>query len=445
LEKFLYFCKLGNSKKKLFEDKMKRWFILLAFSMLTIICVLFAQNSSEKLKNNKRVIENEIENTQKLLDQIRKNQKTSLQEIQLLRQQINNREVLITELNNELYQYEMELELNIKLSRDLDKKLEYMKTDYERVVYLAYKNRKLVDRLTFLLSADDFSQMFRRARYYAIFAENVKYQVALIKKTKEEIEIKNAEIIILKEQKQAVLDGKELEIKNLEQDRKAKTKNAEQLKKKEKALASDLKEKQKKRRELDAAIKKAIENEIKAANAKKNTKKTDNKTTDNKTNKTVENPKQTSSTVIELTPDEKIVSDSFISNKGKLPWPVAKGTKISDFGTAPHPDVPSVMIENRGIDILVEPGTHVRSVFNGVVTGVLDMMGSKVVMVRHGEYLSVYQNLATVNVKKGDQVTTKQVLGTVAKSNGSDIYELHFEVWKNTTFLNPNSWLSSSK
>ena len=205
---------------------MKRWFILLAFSITTITVIVYAQTSSERLKNNKRIIETEIANTQKLLNKIRKNQKTSLQEIQLLRQQINNREVLITELNNELYQYEMELELNIKLSRDLDKKLEYMKTDYERVVYLAYKNRKMIDRLTFLLSADDFSQMYRRARYYAIFSESVKYQVDLIKKTQEEITKKNAEIIILKEQKQAVLEGKEVEIKKLEQDRNSKTKTA---------------------------------------------------------------------------------------------------------------------------------------------------------------------------------------------------------------------------
>lgn len=417
---------------------MKRWFILLVVSVITISFILFAQTSSERLKNNKRIIENEIANTQKLLNQIRKNQKTSLNEIHLLRQQINNREVLITELNNELYQYEMELELNIKLSRDLDKKLEYMKTDYERVVYLAYKNRKMIDRLTFLLSADDFSQMFRRARYYAIFSESVKYQVELIHKTQTEITKKNSEIIILKEQKQAILEGKEIEIKRLEQDRNTKTKTAEQLKKKEKALASELRDKQKRRRELDAAIKKAIEDEIKAANTKKSSNKTKNTTS------TAVPKKSTgSSTVINLTPEEQLVSTSFINNKGKLPWPVAKGSKISDFGTAPHPDVPSVMIENRGIDILVEPGTHVRAVFEGIVTGVLDMMGSKVVMVRHGEYLSVYQNLATVNVKKGDKVTTKQVLGTVAKANGSNTYELHFEVWKNTTFLNPNSWLSN--
>ncbi|MDX9892121.1 MAG: peptidoglycan DD-metalloendopeptidase family protein [Bacteroidales bacterium] len=419
---------------------MKRWIIILVVSTISLAFFVIAQTSSERLKNNKRVIENEIANTQKLLDQIRKNQKASLSEIQLLRQQINNREVLITELNNELYQYEMELELNIKLSRDLDKKLEYMKTDYERVVYLAYKNRKMIDRLTFLLSADDFSQMFRRARYFAIFSESVKYQVDLIKKTQEEITKKNEEIILLKEQKQAILEGKELEIKRLEKDRNTKTKTAEQLKKKEKALASELRDKQKRRRELDAAIKKAIEEEIKAANRKKSSTKTNTKSS---TGTATPTKGSVSTTVIELTPEEQLVSNSFISNKGRLPWPVAKGSKISDFGTAPHPDVPSVMIENRGIDILVEPGTHVRAIFEGVVSGVLDMMGSKVVMVRHGEYLSVYQNLATVNVKKGDKVSTKQVLGTVGKANGSNTYELHFEVWKNTSFLNPNSWLSN--
>jgi septal ring factor EnvC (AmiA/AmiB activator) len=422
------------------ERIMKRWIIILVVSTISLAFFVIAQTSSERLKNNKRVIENEIANTQKLLDQIRKNQKASLSEIQLLRQQINNREVLITELNNELYQYEMELELNIKLSRDLDKKLEYMKTDYERVVYLAYKNRKMIDRLTFLLSADDFSQMFRRARYFAIFSESVKYQVDLIKKTQEEITKKNEEIILLKEQKQAILEGKELEIKRLEKDRNTKTKTAEQLKKKEKALASELRDKQKRRRELDAAIKKAIEEEIKAANRKKSSTKTNTKSS---TGTATPTKGSVSTTVIELTPEEQLVSNSFISNKGRLPWPVAKGSKISDFGTAPHPDVPSVMIENRGIDILVEPGTHVRAIFEGVVSGVLDMMGSKVVMVRHGEYLSVYQNLATVNVKKGDKVSTKQVLGTVGKANGSNTYELHFEVWKNTSFLNPNSWLSN--
>ena len=148
----------------------------------------------------------------------------------------------------------------------------------------------------------------------------------------------------------------------MEIDRNKKTKATEELKKKEKQLASELKSKQQKRRELDAAIKKAIQEEILAANKKKA--EANKKSSGSSTSKT------TSKTEITLTPEEKLISDSFVSNKGKLPWPVVKGAKISEFGSYPHPDVPSVMIENKGIDILVEPNTPVRSVFQGEVAGV---------------------------------------------------------------------------
>ena len=136
------------------------------------------------------------------------------------------------------------------------------------------------------------------------------------------------------------------------------------------------------------------------------------------------------------------MNTSFINNKGKLPWPVAKGAKVSDFGSYPHPDVPSVQIENHGIDIMVEAGTPARAVFDGVVTGVMNIMGTTVVMIRHGEYLTVYQNLSSASVKKGDKVSTKQTIGTVAKNSTSNTYELHFEVWKNDRYVNPNEWLA---
>jgi len=413
--------------------------IILLFCFVLFFVIGISQNKSDQLKKNKKEIEEEISNTQKLLSETKKNKDASLQQISLLRSQIRNREQLITELNSDIYQLEKELELNIKLSRDLDKKLTYMKTDYERVVYLSYKNRKMVDKLTFLLAADDFAQMFRRIKYYAVFADNVKYQVSLIKTTKEEIIEKNQEIALIKDEKLALLEGKEIEIKKLELDRTAKTKMAEELKKKEKTLASDLKTKQNKRKELDVAIKKAIESEILAIN---NAKKETSKQTTKDNNKTNAKITDKSSNEILLTPEEQIVSTSFVNNKGKLPWPVAKGTKILEFGTAPHPDVPSVMIENKGIDILVEPETQVRAIFEGVVAGVIDMMGSKLLLIRHGDYISVYQNLATVAVAKGSKVTTKQIVGTVAKVTGSSTYELHFEVWKNNTCLNPNHWLA---
>ncbi len=426
--------------------------LLFAVAVLAVTLMLapldaFSQSKSAKLKNDKKKIETEIANTQKLLKQTEKNKNASLQQISVLRQQISNREALITTLNTEIFQLEEELAMNVKLSQDLSKKLEYMKSDYSRVVYLAYKNRKLIDKVTFLLSSDNFSQMFRRIKYYSVFANNVKRQVELIEKTQEEIRLKNEEIVQMKAEKLALLEGKEVEIKKLEMDRTATTKKAQELKQKEKQLASTLQEKQKKRKELDVAIKKAIEAEIVAANKKKAeeaakaAKAKANKNTTN-TSSSSSSGKTSAKNEIVLTPDEQLVSNSFANNKGKLPWPVAKGAKVGDFGSYPHPDVPSVMIENRGIDILVEPNTAVRAVFQGEVTGILDVMGTKVLMIRHGEYLSVYQNLASVNVKKGDKVTTKQTVGTVARSSTNNTYELHFEVWKNNVYLNPNQWLS---
>lgn len=413
-----------------------RKYILFILLCIGIVAVGFPQSNSDKLKSNKKKIEAEIATTKKLLDQTSKNKQASLQQLSVLRKQISNREALITNLNAEIFGLEEELDLNVKLYNDLDKKLEYMKTDYSRIVYLAYKNRKMIDKLAFILASEDFSQMFRRAKYYTIFANDVKRQVALIKETQEEIAKKNETILQLKEEKVALLEGKELEVKKLEVDRNNKTKMTEELKKKEKQLSSDLKKKQQKRKELDAAIKKAIQEEIMAANAKKK-----KATTTSSSSSTASKP--VSKTEISLTPEEKLISDSFVSNKGKLPWPVVKGAKVGEFGNYPHPDVPSVMIENKGIDIMVEPNTPVRSVFQGEVSGVLDVMGTKVLMIRHGEYISVYQNLASVNVKKGDKVSTKQTIGSVAKVSGSNTYELHFEVWKNSTNLNPNSWLSA--
>ena len=432
------------------NHKFSRLLFLVAVLAVALIFApfdAFSQSKSAKLKNDKKKIETEIANTQKLLKQTEKNKNASLQQISVLRQQISNREALITTLNTEIFQLEEELALNVKLSQDLSKKLEYMKSDYSRVVYLAYKNRKLIDKVTFLLSSDNFSQMFRRIKYYSVFANNVKRQVELIEKTQEEIRLKNEEIVQMKAEKLALLEGKEVEIKKLEMDRTATTKKAQELKQKEKQLASTLQEKQKKRKELDVAIKKAIEAEIVAANKKKAeeaakaAKAKANKNTSN-TSSSSSSGKTSAKNEIVLTPDEQLVSNSFANNKGKLPWPVAKGAKVGDFGSYPHPDVPSVMIENRGIDILVEPNTSVRAVFQGEVTGILDVMGTKVLMIRHGEYLSVYQNLASVSVKKGDKVNTKQSVGTVAKSSTNNTYELHFEVWKNNVYLNPNQWLS---
>ncbi len=415
--------------------------------MLLIVAIVLAgalvpataqTKSSSQLKRDKQRIETEIANTQRLLKKTESNQKASLQQIAILRQQINNRERLITALNDEIMRLEEEQDLNQQMIANLQKKLEYMKADYAQVVYMACRNRRLMDKVTFILAADDFSQMFRRMRFYTVFFKNVKEQADKIKQTQLELQAKNEEIIALKNEKLTLLSGKETEIKKLELDRREKTRNAEQLKKKSQQLTKELKEKQAKRKELDAAIKRAIEAEIAAANKRKaHTSKGKGSAAS-----TSSSSSSKSSATISLTPEETTLNTSFVNNKGRLPWPVAKGAKVGDYGHYAHPDVPSVTIENRGIDILTESGTAVRAVFDGVVSSIMDIMGTKVVMIRHGEFISVYQNLATVSVSKGSKVTTKQSIGTVAKNSTSNTYELHFEIWRNSSNLNPNEWLT---
>ena len=419
--------------------------LLCLFGLLFSFVQGFAQNgkSSTQLKKDKQKIENEIANTQKLLKKTESNQKAAVQQAALLRQHIQNREKVITNLNSQIIQMEDEQEQNQQEISQLEKRLAYMKADYAQVVYNAYRNRRLMDKVTFILAADDFSQMFRRLRYYTIFSRNVREQSERIIKTTEELTKKNEELVVLRNDKLNTLSSKEQEIKHLESDRRKKTQNAEKLKKESKKLNEELKKQQQQRKNIEAAIQKAVKEEIARANAerKKNAKASSGKSSGSSSSgSTSTSPK--SSTTISLTPEEKTLNASFINNKGKLPWPVAKGAKVSDFGSYPHPDVPSVQIENHGIDIMVEAGTPARAVFEGVVTGVMNIMGTTVVMIRHGEYLTVYQNLSSANVKKGDKVSTKQTIGTVAKSTSSNTYELHFEVWKNDRYVNPNEWLA---
>ncbi len=425
--------------------------LLLLVMLCSLPALSLAQKgkSSTQLKKDKQKIENEIANTQKLLKKNESNHKAAVQQAALLRQQIQNREKMITNLNSQIIQMEDEQEQNQQEIKQLEKRLAYMKTDYAQVVYNAYRNRRLLDKVTFILAADNFSQMFRRIRYYAIFSRNVRQQSELIEKTTAELTQKNEEILVLKNDKLTTLSSKEKEIKSLENDRRKKTQNAAQLKKESQKLNAELKQKQQKRREIDAAIQKAVKDEIAKANAerkKKNAKAASGKasagTSTAASASTGTSSSAKSTTSIALTPEEKTLNTSFINNKGKLPWPVAKGAKVSDFGNYAHPDVPSVQIENHGIDIMVESGTPARAVFDGEVTGVMNIMGTTVVMIRHGEYLTVYQNLASANVKKGDKVSTKQTIGTVAKSATSNTYELHFEIWKNDRYVNPNEWLA---
>ena len=142
-----------------------------------------------------------------------------------------------------------------------------------------------------------------------------------------------------------------------------------------------------------------------------------------------------------MTPQETALAKDFESNRGKLPWPVEKGNIISRYGNDSHPEVSSVTITNNGINILTEKGAAVRAVFNGVVTAVADISGTKAVILKHGNYFTVYTNLASVNVKQGQSVSTKQIIGRLYQETNDPHSELHFEIWKEKVHQNPSLWI----
>ena len=229
-------------------------------------------------------------------------------------------------------------------------------------------------------------------------------------------------LIAQKAEHQKLLDEEKVEAKNLENAKRQQENTLAKLKGKEADLKKQLAEKNKQKQQLQAAIEKLIAEEVKKSSASKG---------------------KANTGKYELTPEEKIVSDNFGSNVGKLPWPVQRGVIVSKFGKQPHPVISGVEIGNKGIDISTTTGSDARAVFDGEVRKVFSIPGTQnAVIIRHGEYLSVYTHIDNVYVSVGDKVKAKQAIGKIYTDNAENKTVLHLEIWKGSVTLNPANWLS---
>lgn len=427
---------------------MKKIWILLIFSLFSLTyCGLVAQSKkSDQLKKDKQKIQTEINKKQKLLDETRKNKKASQQQLSVLRDQIATRELYMTELQNEIDLLADERRQNENEASRLTRKLTYLREDYSRVVYNTFKNRRQNDPLLFILSAEEYNDMFKRIHFYVEYSKDVKQKVDEITATREGIAKKCEELTLIENEKQGVMREQEATNAKQQQQRREAEKLSKELKKKESNLVAEIKKKQQEKSRLDAAIKKAIDEEIAAAAAKQkaNSNKSGGKSGTTTSSSGKSGGKSSSPTIV-LTPAEQQLSNSFASNKGKLPWPVSACAKTLDYGTYQHPDAPSVTLYNNGIELLTHANADVKAVFKGTVSTIRSFEGSYFIIIRHGEYLTTYQNITGVTVKVGQEVNTGQKIGTVAKKSATGTYELSFFITKGTTYLNPNSWLQRLK
>ncbi|MCQ2279733.1 MAG: peptidoglycan DD-metalloendopeptidase family protein [Bacteroidales bacterium] len=421
---------------------MKKAIILLVFSVfaLAYFGVDAQSKKSDQLKKNKQKIEKEIKNKQKLLEETKKNKKASQQQLSVLRDQIATREVYMTELQNEINVLSDEIRENQNESSRLARKLTCLKEDYSRVVYNTFKNRRRRDPLLFILSSEDYSTMFRRMRFYAEYSQNVKKKVEEITASRNEIEHKCQELALIEGEKQTTMQEQENANNAQRQQKREVEQLSKKLNKKEAELKAEIKKKQQEQSRLANEIQKAINAEIAAANARNNQKSSAGKTSGK--SGTSSSSSGGKSTTITLTPEEKQLSSSFAGNKGKLPWPVSACAKIQDFGKHPHPDAPSVMVNNIGIELLTHANAEVKAVFKGTVTTVKDFDGAKLIIIRHGEYLTIYKNITNVTIKVGQNVSTGQKIGNVAKKSDSGTYEFTFIINQGQNYLDPNLWLT---
>jgi septal ring factor EnvC (AmiA/AmiB activator) len=297
----------------------------------------------------------------------------------------------------------------------------------------AYKNRNALNEIVFIFSARDFNDAFQRIKLIQTINQFRKRQAELIEITRKELDASIAELKKKKAERMKLLNAEIAQRTELNQEKNEQSKLAQELKKKESNLARQLKQKQADADRLSRKIEEIIRKEIEAARKKAET--------DAKAKSTPAPSKSVSP--LSLTPESARLSAEFYANQGKLPWPVEKGFISREFGQQPHPLVKNVVINNRGIDIRTEKNAKARAVFEGTVTSIVTLPGmQKTVIVRHGEYFTVYANLEEVFVKAGQQVTLKQELGIIHTSEEDDKTEIHFEIWKDAQTMNPAGWIA---
>lgn len=427
---------------------------LICFSSMTA----WTQSSSEKLKNEQNRLEKKIASTKMLLKKTQNNTSASLNELKVIENQILFREQLLKNYDNQIRGAELKVEKKAIEISELQEKVGTLKKQYKHLLLYAYKQRNKYGKMMFIFSADSYYEAIKRNKYLKKIADIQKKQFVLIKQHQSLIKEEITDIESEKALKLNVISEKKQEKEAIAKDKVKQEVIYQKFKKEEDVLLARLKQDERDKAVLNERIAAAIRKEIADAEAKRKKEEAARKaaaaasatkpTTTTTTTTTAEKPVSTTTDEVEFTEtkESEALSKSFEGNRGKLPWPVEKGTVTENFGKNPHATLKNVFTNNRGIDISAPKNAQVRAVFEGEVTSVLNIPGAgKVVILKHGNYRTVYSNLQETYVKVGQKVTTKKVIGSLLVKE-ANISVAHFEIHKVTgsevTCLNPSLWVA---
>ena len=404
------------------------------FLIVVVVPLFCFSQKKDQLKEQKKALEKEISYTSTLLKKTKENKKESMRYINYLDKKISSQERLIQISNIELNLIKKQiLKLESKIEsteKQIDKKgkeIIALKKEYGRMLYSLQKNKNDRNNLMFIMSSQTFNQAYKRVLYLREYSRLRKSQLVQIQKSQDSLSVKSERLLKQrnlitkkKDESLVLISNKKQNLDKILESKNEKNKVVANLQKSENIFLKKIKEQQKQSRLIEEQIKRIIEEEIKAARTKlkeKNSK-------------------------MSLTPEARLLSDEFSANRGNMPWPLEQGLIIAYFGKKKHHVFGNVEIFNNGINIATNEDAIIRSVFKGRVSRIFFVKGKgKAVLINHGEYFTVYSGLKTVAVKLGDEVLTKEKIGTVLTDSGEGKTELHFEIWQGYEKLDPSLWL----
>ena len=406
--------------------------------LIFLSTMAWSQLTQEELEQRKIKIQEEIQEKERMLQEVRGKEKSVTKLLQIQKEKIGLKQKLISTtekqaklLSNNMYINQIEIN---KLKKDLV----VLKEDYAVMIVKSYKSRSQQSRAMFLLSSENFLQAYKRLQYMKQYSSYRKMQGNEIKDKSVQLADHNAKLSGQKTEKEKLLAEQEKQRADLVKEKLEQEKIANSLKKDKKLIIAEIKKKQQESRKIDAQIQKMIRDAIAEANKKAAAAKVK---ANPKTTTAAETKKIEESTKIMLTPEGQLISNNFKANKGSLNWPVEKGAITLGFGDQPHPVYKSLTIHNSGVEITTEAGSSARAVFGGEVTKVIITSPlTKLVCVQHGDFFTVYQNLSSVNVSAGDKVAAKQSIGKI-RTNAEGKTVLKFTISQNASFVNPMNWL----
>lgn len=379
-----------------------------------------SQNSAVKIRENRENTLKEIEYANKLLLETQGKTKESLNEISLISHRLAKRKEYLIGLEVEVNVISMAILENQHSVLIIEQEISKLKNIYALMIFNLYKNKSSNYRIMYFLASENLNQLYKRIRTIRIFNNYLRNQKSKLEGLKEELFNSNRELAELHGDKDILLKKTKNETVIIQKEVNQKNIVISQLKKKQKEIENEIKNKERTAKKLENELKRIIDAERKRI--------------------------KSSGTKEILTPDEKIVSTDFEKNIGRLPWPTQKGIIIGQYGEHQHPDYKSVTIRNDGVYISTSIGESARSIFKGIVSKVFTIPGENyTVIIKHGQYYTLYHNLINVRVKAGQTVNVKEVIGTVFTNENAKETVLYFQIWKETERRDPELWLAQQQ